>query len=154
MAAFLDAMLVVAAMAVVGDIAGQTLATVYQLLGLAFLDGPGWLAPAIMAGLITTAGMLGARAAHRRGNALFTAALTGVLTLVAVYVGWVVVWTTWRLAMGGGIAAAPLLPLQAALLALAGLVLPSLILFLPAGLLWACVVGAVLGTVSGEPAGE
>ncbi len=153
-AALVDAMLVVGAMAVFSGIAGPTLATVYQLLGLAFLDGPGWLTPAIMAGLITTAGMLGARAAHRRGNGLFAAALTGVLTLVALYVAWVFVWTTWRLTMSSGIAAAPFLPLQAALLALAGLVLPGLILFLPAGLLWAWVVSAVLGTVREKPTGE
>jgi hypothetical protein len=143
-AGVLDAALVVALMVATGALAGRTFGIIGELLGLAFVDGPQWLGPAITTGSILAAGVVGGRAARRGVDNLFGAAAIGVLWLVGGYVAWVFVWTMWRLVVVGGIGAAPLLPFEAALLAFAGLLLPAIILFLPSGLLWAWVVGAVL----------
>jgi hypothetical protein len=140
----LDAALVVALMIVTGALTGRAFVVIGELIGLAFVEGPRWLAPGITAGSILAAGVIGGRAARRGRDSLFRAAVIGVLSLVGGYVAWVFVWTTWRLGIGDGIGTAPFLPFEAALLAFAGLLLPAIVLFLPAGLLWAWVVGAIL----------
>ena len=140
----LDAALVIALMLVVDALAGRALGPIADLLGFAFVGGPIWLGPSIPAGSILAAGLIGGMAASRGREHLFRWAAIGALLLVGGYVAWTFVWTVWRLGVGGGIGAAPLLPLEAALLALAGLLLPALLLFLPAAMLWAWIVGAVL----------
>jgi hypothetical protein len=115
-----------------------------DFFGLAFVLGPAWLGPAVAAGAILAAGLIGGRAARRGTDTLFVAGMLGVLWFVAGYVAWVFVWTLYRLGMSGELGSALLLPIYAALLALAELLLPALVLFLPASLLWAWLVGAVL----------
>ena len=138
------AVLVVAAMAATGTVAGRSVGVFADLLGLAFVEGPRWLGPAIAIGSILAAGVIGGMAASRGRDHLFRWAAIGALLLVAGYVAWTFVWTVWRLVVVGALGAAPLLPLEAALLALAGLLLPAMLLFLPAAMLWAWIVGAVL----------
>jgi hypothetical protein len=75
---------------------------------------------------------------------MFLAAMAGVVWLIAVYVVWVFVWTIWRLAISGEIGSAPFLPFHTALLTFGGLLLPAIVFFLPAALLWTWVVGALL----------
>jgi hypothetical protein len=140
----LDAALVLTVMVASGALTGSAFAVIAGLLGQAFDEGPGWLAPAVSAGSILAAGLIGGRAARRGRESLFRAAVVGVLWLVGAYVAWVLAWTAWRLGVSGDIGSVPFLPVYAALLAFAGLLLPAIVLFLPAALLWAWVVGAVL----------
>jgi hypothetical protein len=141
----LDAALVVAVLVASGALMGSAFALIDDLFGLAFVLGPGWLGPAVAAGSILAAGLIGGRAARRGKDSLFSAAVVAVLVFVAGYVAWVFMWTLWRLGTSAEIGSAPFLPFHAALLTLAGLLLPAIVLFLPAGLLWAWVVRAVLG---------
>lgn len=143
-AAGLDAAVVAALMIAAGAFAGRAVDAIGELLSLAFIEGPRWLGPATTTASILAAGVIGGRAARRGRDSLFSSAAIGVLLLIGAYVGWVFVWTLWRLGEAGALSAAPFLPLEAALLAFAGLLLPAIVLFLPAGLLWAWVVGAIL----------
>ncbi len=59
-----------------------------------------------------------------------------------------------RLAAEGGLLVAPFLAIHAALFAFVGLLLPAIVLFLPAGLLWAAAVRATVKRVSAPFAGR
>ncbi len=137
----LDAALVVALLVATDALMG---AVIDEFFGLAFVLGPAWLGPAVAAGSILVAGLIGGCAARRGTDSLVVAGMFGVLWFLAGYVAWVFVWTLWRLGMSAEIGSAPFLPFHAALLTLAGLLLPAIVVFLPAALLWAWVVGAVL----------
>jgi hypothetical protein len=141
----LAAALVVALLVTIGALTGSAFALIDDLFGFAYVLGPAWLGPAVAAGSILAAGLIGGRAARRATDNLLSAAVTGVLWFVAGYVAWVFVWTVWRLGVSGEIGSAPFLPFHAALLAFAGLLLPAIVLFLPAALLWTWVVRAVFG---------
>ena len=135
----LDAALVIVLMLVVDALAGPALGPIPDLLGFATILGPTWLGPAVAAVSILAAGVVGASAAGRGEDRLSSGAAIGVLVLMAGYIAWTFVWTVWRTGASGlG------LPVEAALLALAGLLLPAMLLFLPAAMLWAWIVGAVL----------
>jgi len=140
----LDAALVATVLVAIGALTGTAFAAVGDLVGLAFVLGPGWLGPAVGAASVLAAGLIGVRAARRGGDSLFVAAIAGVAWFTAVYVVWVFVWSTWRLGISGEIGSAPSFPFYAALLTFGGLLLPAIVFFLPAALLWAWVVGAVL----------
>jgi hypothetical protein len=150
----LDAALVAAVLVAIGAVTGTAFAVVGDLLGLAFVLGPGWLGPAVGAASVLAAGLIGGRAARRGGDSMFVAAIAGVAWLIAVYVVWVFVWTAWGLGISGEIGSAPFLPFYAALLTFAGLLLPAIVFFLPAALLWAWMVGAVLSGGLWQQSGE
>ena len=149
-AGVLAAALVAGVLIAIGTFTGTAFAAVGELLGLAFVLGPGWLGPAVAAGSVLAAGLIGGRAARRAEDSLFVAAIAGVAWFIAVYVVWVFVWTIWRLAISGEIGSAPWFPFHAAFLVFGGLVLPAIVSFLPAAVLWAWVVGAVLPGSSGS----
>lgn len=139
-AAALVAVLAMAVMRGMGAVAGDPFAVERQTLSFAFVQGPGWLGSAVAAGTLLAAGLIGHRAAHRAVNAVLSTAVIAVIVIVGAYAAWVLVWTTVRLAATGILASAPAQPFRAALLTVSGLILPAIILFLPAALLWAVVV--------------
>jgi len=140
----LDAALVAGVLSAIGTQTGTAFAAVGELLGFAFVLGPGWLEPAVAAGSVLAAGLIGGHAARRVEDSLFVAAISGVAWFIALYVVWVFVWTIWRLAISGEIGSAPWFPFHAAFLTFGGLLLPAIVFFLPAALTWASVVRAVL----------
>src|SRR6476646_11789246 len=95
-----------AVLVAIGALTGTVFAAVGDLLGLAFVLGPGWLGPAVAAASVLAAGLIGGRAARRGGDGMFVAAIAGVVWFIAVYVVWVFVWTIWRLVVSGEIGSA------------------------------------------------
>lgn len=143
--------LVLALMLAIGSIAGRGFLVLAQLIGLAVVEGPAWLGPAFGAGALLVSTLTGAWLSPRAAGAPLGTAIGGVVTVMGACMAWTLAWTTIRLLQTGGLAAAWFLPVHAALLVLAGLVLPAIGLFLPAALLWAAAVRA-LPTVLGSPA--
>jgi hypothetical protein len=137
LAAALVAGLAMAVMRWVGTITGNAFAIEKEVLSYAFVQGPGWLASAVAGGSILAAGLIGYRAARRAADGTVSSAVIAVLLMVGAYAAWVLVWTAARLAVAGTLASSPAQPFHAALLALSGLILPAIVLFLPAALLWA-----------------
>lgn len=135
----LGAALVIGVMIAFDALPGRPFAVISELLGFATILGPTWLGPAVAAVSILAAGVVGSWAAGRGEDRLSSGAAIGVLVLMAVYIAWTFVWTVWR-AGASGLG----LPVEAALLALEGLVLCGIVLFLPAALLWASMVRAVV----------
>ncbi len=133
-------MVIAAGLLAVFEAAGGRFVVVAELLGFAWVQGPWWLGPAVGVGGVVAAAFAGAWLAPAATETPVLAALEGVLLVSCSFVLWTLVWNFLRLMREGGVGAAPFLPIHAALLAFAGLLLPAIVLFLPAGLCWATAV--------------
>jgi hypothetical protein len=111
-----------------------------ELLGLAFVDGPPWLAGAVMAAFVGLASAVGAWAASRGRDGLTRRALAGVALVLVGWACWAFGWTVWRLEVAGDPSSVPFVPLEVALDALGGLLIPAIVVFVPAALVWVWVV--------------
>ena len=144
----LVAALILSLLLVATSATGSRFVMTEELLGFAFSEGPLWLGPAVAAGCVIVAALAGAWLAPQAVGAWLLAAIEGVLVIVSGYVVWTLVWNAARLAAEGGLLVAPFLAIHAALFALVGLLLPAIVLFLPAGLLWAAAVRATVRRVA------
>lgn len=126
----------------IGTLTGESLSGFKELIGLAFLDGPRWLAPVVGSAVIVAGGAVGALVIASARFGLLPRSLAGMLGLVGAYVAWTFVWTIWRL--GPDLSTTPFLPVYSALLTLAGLLGPLVLLFVPTAILWARIVELLL----------
>lgn len=129
---------VLGVMAVGGSLTRGTMSIFSELIALGYSGGPPWLGPIIAFLLVAAGGVLGAWAVAGGEYRYFSRSLVAVLCLVGTYVGWTLVWTAWRL--GPSLDTTPLLPVYCALLALAGLLAPLAVLFVPAAMVWTRVI--------------
>jgi hypothetical protein len=133
---------VVVVLILLGSLTWPDLSGFKALIGLGFIGGPPWLPIVVILALIIAGGAMGIWAIRSTEYGFRVRAVVAVLVLVAAFIGWTAVWTVLRL--GPQVPAVPFLPIYSALLTLAGLLIPLVVLFVPIALLWARIVESLV----------
>jgi hypothetical protein len=137
-------------LALVDATTGETFRAIKDLIGIASVGGPpslGWVLAAV---LIIGGAVIGAWIALTSEGSLLPRSFLAVLMLVGTCGAWTFIWSTIRL--GPALATAPFLPFHAALLVVAGLLVPALLVGVPAAAIWARVVERLLEVPAGPVA--